>query len=138
MDWLAWLLAAVVIVYVGMYSYKCLTPLLRYNKVKDALEPIEGKVDSLAEETKKAFNGELVTMSFPLYKYELEGKAKYLQSLVRYRNMSVGQSVQMLYSKETGEVWAKNDIPLIKRQLIIRVGIVLIITVAMIVESALL
>jgi hypothetical protein len=47
MDWLAWLLAGTVIVYAGVYSYKCLTLLIRYNKVKDAVLPIEGKVLSI-------------------------------------------------------------------------------------------
>jgi hypothetical protein len=138
MDWLAWLLAGTVIVYVGVYTYKCLSPLLRFNKVKDTVSPIEGKVDSLVEETKKAFNGQLVILAYPMYKYELEGKSKYLQSIVKYRNINVGQSVALLYSKETGEVWAKNDIPLMKRQLIIRVSIILIVTLVMIVESTML
>lgn len=137
MDWFAWGLALVVIVYAGLYVIKAFTPLWRYNKLKDMVVEIPGKIVDLTNEEKKAFDGQMVITSYPLYECEINGKTRVIQSTVRYKNAFLGQDIILYYNKDSDELWAKNDLPLIKKQMMFRLGVLLIVTLLMILESIL-
>lgn len=135
MDWLTWFLITVVFIFLGFYIKESLNHLFTYKQAKDHVVLINGTVESCVDEMKKSYNGEIISISYPLYKYEVDGKEKYLQSTVQYQNMVIGKEVPIYYCCQTKKAWAKNDLPLIKRQLFLRVSMVIFMTTVMVLVS---
>lgn len=131
MTTLSYILGGIVFIYTVIYAIKKLIPILRYSKLEKSGEILiaDGKIFEKVEEENKAFQGEMVNICFPKYEYEIGGKKLYCQSTIRYRNATIGQAAKIGYCERTGESWVIMDIPLMKKDLIVRVAIMIAILV---------
>lgn len=135
MDFLAWFLCIFLVVYAGALTIKTGKPLIRYQKAKNRVERIKGTITSCyGEETERK---DLKSL-YPIYECEIDGEKKKLSGLVRYlgeRREVVGKQVNMFYDKETGELWSEEDLPLMKKQIIVRLITVLVLVALVIITS---
>jgi len=89
-------------------------------EMKGEFVECDGIISELTEEKKKAVRGELVSISYPYYRAVYEDKELVYHSVVRRINVCVGQSIDLLFNERTGLLWAKGDLPLLKKQIIKR------------------
>ena len=122
MTTLSYILGGIVFLYTVVYGIKKLAPILRYSKLEKDGEIImaDGNVFEKVAEENKAFQGVMVNVCLPKFEYEIGGEKRYCQGTVRYHNASIGQLVRIGYCERTGEAWVIKDIPLMKKDLLVR------------------
>lgn len=127
-------LGIILTVYTVLYTFSRLKPIKRYNVAKEAseLKKISATVVEKNEHIIKYVKGEKFDVCLPKYVYEIDGQKRYYQSSVKCLNVEVGQVADMEYCERTGEVWITTDIPLMKRDLKIRVPMILFLLVLLI------
>jgi len=126
--------ALLIVLFFAVAFYKTAKPFLRYKragKVTEYSGEVAGKV---SEETRK-FGGQMVTIAYPQYSVVINGKRRLVQGTVAYPEVVVGEAVKVLHCADTGEIWAARDIPLMGKQLRIRI-LVLGAIAAVIIVSA--
>ncbi len=69
----------------------------------------------------KIRKGEIVKTSVPIYQFVLNGKNIKFKSQVRYRNLELGEKVNIVFDEEKGLFWCERDIQVLKRNLIIKI-----------------
>lgn len=118
----SYILGGIVLVYTIIYAVKNSMILMHYKKCVEAgdFKIVEGRIVEKVDELNKAIQHQMVNMCFPRFDFEIEGKHKSCQSSVRYRDASIGQTAEIRYCERTGEAWVTQDIPVMKRNLIIR------------------
>ena len=127
MSLLSWILGGIILAYTAVYGVKRYLTIMKYLKAEKngELKIVDGIISAKTEEENKAFQGEMVNVCYPKYEYEKNGEKKSCQSTVRYCNASIGQPVKIGYCERTEEAWAIKDIPLMKKNLIIRIAVIL-------------
>jgi len=134
------ILGGIVFAYTIIYSVYRLLPIYRYGRANKAgdIKIVDGKIVSLLEEEKKAYRGEMVSVSVPVYSFEIGGIVHKQSSVVQRVNIAVGESVTVAFCERTGEAWVIKDLPLMKKNLIIRVTtIIAVLTVLVLTEMLL-
>jgi len=134
------ILGSVVFVYTVTYTVYRLLPIYRYrraNKTGD-IKIVDGEIVSLSTEVKKAYRGEMVSVSVPVYSFEIDGIVHKQSSVVQRANIAVGESVKVAFCERTGEAWAIKDLPLMKKNLIIRVTTILAVLTVLVLTEMLL
>ena len=109
-----------VILYISFY---CIKSILFYRSCmlserSGEFVECEGIVSELIEEKKKAMHGELVSVSYPYYRTVHEGGELFYRSVVMRINVNIGQPVDLFFNKQKGLLWAKGDLPLLKKHII--------------------
>jgi len=140
MTTLSYILGGIVLVYTIVYGVKKLVPIVRYSRYAQdgELRMIDGCVFEKNAEENKAWRGAMVNICMPKYEYECGGEKRYCQSTVRYQNVSIGQQVVIDYCERTGEAWATRDIPLMKKNLLVKMAtMIAILALLVITEVAL-
>lgn len=141
MDWLTWVLTLFVVAYIVALTAKTAMPLMRYRKAKNRVQRVDGKVVSFyGEETAKR-NGEVVQSYYPVYQCEIDNQIISLSGLVRRFGNGVGsfgEEVTLLYDQQTGELWCENDLPLMAKQIKVRLVTITILLAVMILTSVIL
>lgn len=141
MDILAWVLTVVAVALTATLTIKTGGVLWRYRKVKDKVVRVGGAVvDWFGLESVKR-NGNRLSTFYPVYECVIGGKEHRLNGVVRrvgnpYDLRDV--KVVLLHDKETGELWCEEDLPLIAKQLKVRLVTVGLLLVMMIVTSVIL
>lgn len=140
MTTLSYVLGGIVLLYTVVYGIKKLMPIMRYSRLEklDEIITTDGNIFEKVAEENKAFQGAMVNLCLPKFEYEISGKKRYCQGTVRYRNASIGQSVKIGYCERTGEAWAIKDIPLMKKDLLIRVITMIAILMLLVITEVLL
>ena len=141
MDWLTWVLVAVVIVYSAALTIKTGLPLIRFRKAKDRVVGVTGSVVSFYGEEVIKKGKAKVTTHYPVYQCEINGEQKTLFGLVRKLGngqSEVGNIAILLYDRETGELWCEKDLPLMLEQTKTRIMIMVAILIVAILASVIL
>lgn len=122
MTTLSLIMGGIVLAYTIAYAVKSISPIMRYQKCEKEgeIKIVDGSIFQKNAEANKAFRGEMINLCLPKFEYEVKGKKRYYQSTVRYQNASVGQSNKIGYCERTGEAWVITDIPLMKKELTMR------------------
>jgi len=129
---LTFILLGVVTAYIFIYSYKLY---LFYRRCKQAelhgnYIEVGGTVAELLEKKVRNVNGKMVTISFPRYVAEHGDKTFGYISKVKTANTEVNSPVVLLYAESAGLIWAKDDLPLLRRQIIGKLLIPLVLFAA--------
>lgn len=134
------LLGGFLLIYTVGYTYNRIKILNNYKKAKELneLRNIEGYVCEKVEEVKKTVQGITVNIALPKYCYMIGDKKCYYQSSVKFQDLVIGEAVEMEYCERTGEVWVTKEIPLIKRNLMIRVPMILFLIALLIITETVL
>ncbi len=141
MDWLAWLLTFAVVVYATALSVKTGVPLLHFRKVKDRVIKVNGEIHSVYGEEVVGRKNKKENSFYPIYSCVIDGKEKMLNGLVRYLGNpkeSIGIKVTLLFDRKTGEIWCEKDLPLMKKQIFIRLIVMILLLGLMILTSVML
>lgn len=128
------IMGGIVLAYTIAYAIKRLTPIMHYIRCEKEgeIKTVDGSIFQKNAEENKAFRGEMINLCLPKFEYEVNGKKRYYQSTVRYQNASIGQPKRIGYCERTGEAWVIADIPLMKKELVIRVTTMLAILLLLI------
>ena len=134
------ILGGAVFAYTTVYAIRSMLPILRYKKSAAAgsILLVPGVVSSKVNEENKAVNGRLVNISYPVYSFTVGEEKKSYQSPIKYRDVLIGNNVQISYDERTKEAWMGESIPLMKRQIITRVLIIAVILAALVLEEIIL
>jgi len=137
MDYFTIILGAVVILYLLAYSCKSFMFLAECKRAELSgnVKECDGEIADKIDEKRKAIGGEMVSICYPKYKASVGGGELYYQSNVRRRDVKVGQAATMCYDENKGIVWPKDDIPLIKKQVLIRLVIVGALVLVFVLEN---
>lgn len=137
MSVLTMILGGVILAYTILYCIKRLLPIMRFKKELQGenIREIDGYVSAKIAEENKAFQGQMVNICLPKYEYRIGDNVNTLQGAVRYRNLEIGQPAKIMYCERTGEAWAKNDIPLVKKNLIMTMAIMGVILVLLVITD---
>lgn len=143
MDYLSWILTFAVVGYATVLTVKTGVPLLHFHRAKGRIEKIDGEISSYfgEEEEYVGKKRDRVSTFYPTYSYTIDGKKNVFNGLVRFVGKgedSVGKKVVLLYDRKTGEAWCEQDLPLMKRQIIIRLLVTVLLLTMMIVTSVML
>ena len=141
MDYLSWMLTFTVVGYATVLSVKTGVPLLHYHKAKGRAEKIDGEISSFFGEECVGKKNKKVNSFYPTYSCSIDGKKKVLNGFVRYIGKgedNVGKKVILLYDSKTGELWCEQDLPLMKRQIVIRLLVTILLLGLMILTSIML
>lgn len=140
MDVISYILGGFVLVYTIIYAVMGIKPIVRYQKCLKGgeLKTVPGAICEKIDEENKAIQGAMVNLCLPRFEFEIDGAKRYYQSVVRYRNASVGQSAEIGYCERTGESWVTKDIPAMKSQLAIRVALMLALLVLLVLTDVML
>ena len=133
MSVLTFVFGGFVFAYAVAYAVNVIRYISRFSRCKagEEMKEVQGYVCEKVGEENRALNGVMVNLCFPKYEYDVNGEKKYLQSTVKFRDVTVGQPVEIGYCERTGEAWAIQDVPLMKRNLIVREAIVLALLIAL-------
>jgi len=128
---LLFILLGVSTAYIFIYSFKLY---LFYRRCKQAelqgsYVECSGTVAELLEKKVRKVNGKTITISFPRYIAEYGGTTLNYISKVKTANTEVNNPVVLLYAESAGLIWAKDDLPLLKRQIIGRLLIPIVLFV---------
>jgi hypothetical protein len=97
---------------------------------------IDGKITKLHDESKKALQGELVTVSYPEYTASYDEQEINYISVVRRLNSKVGDEALLYRNNETGFTWAKDDMRILKKNILLRLfmifGLVVFVVLSLI------
>jgi len=117
------MLGGFVVVYMAFYVRNSTTFLLKCKRAEQGgrIKEYDGIVVEKTEEKLKAISGEMVDICYPRYKATVDGKELFHQSSVRRRGVEIDQVVAMVYDEGTGTIWVKDDVPLVRKQLIRRI-----------------
>jgi len=129
---LLFILLGVSSAYIFIYSFKLY---LFYRRCKQAEQQgsyveCNGTVAELLEKKVRKINGQAITVAFPRYVAEYGDKTLDYISKVKTANTVVNSPVVLLYAESAGLIWAKDDLPLLKRQIIGKMLIPLVLFVA--------
>ncbi|MCL2840097.1 MAG: hypothetical protein FWE05_04925 [Defluviitaleaceae bacterium] len=129
---LLFILLGVSSAYVFIYSFKLYQFYRRCKQAELQGNYIEcsGTVAELLEKKVRNVNGKMVTISFPRYIADYGETTLDYISKVKKANIEVNSSVVLLYAESAGLIWAKDDLPLLKRQIIGRLLIPVVLFVA--------
>jgi hypothetical protein len=114
---------------------KTARPYFQYRKAKDITKRwgrIEGKVG----EENRRIGGREFAFAYPLYAITVGRKTRHIQGTVAHLEVKVGEKIEMFCDDETGGAWAARDIPLLKKQIKLRVIVVGIVAAVMVAISA--
>lgn len=133
-------LGGIVFTYTVVYAIKRLTPIIHFSRCRDSgeMQTTEGHIFEKNAEENKAFQGAMVNICLPKFEYVVGGKKRYYQSTVRYHNASIGQTAEIGFCERTGEAWVIKDIPLMKKDLLIRVTTILALLIVLILTEIML
>jgi len=133
-------LGGIVFTYTVAYAIKRLTPIIHFSRCRDSgeMQTTEGHIFEKKAEENKAFQGAMVNICLPKFEYVVGGKKRYYQSTVRYHNASIGQTAEIGFCERTGEAWVIKDIPLMKKDLLIRVTTILALLIVLILTEIML
>lgn len=133
-------LGGIVFTYTVAYTIKRLTPIIHFSRCRDSgeMQTTEGHIFEKNAEENKAFQGAMVNICLPKFEYVVGGKKRYYQSTVRYHNASIGQTAEIGFCERTGEAWVIKDIPLMKKDLLIRVTTILALLIVLILTEIML
>lgn len=122
MNWLYFALALVVCSYIGFSLAKSAAFLRKCSAAESGgcFAELTGSVVELIDEKKSVLDGKAYSISYPRYVGSHMGKDIKYNSVVR-RQVSVGDSMTIRYDERSGFVWAKGDMELMKRQILVRV-----------------
>lgn len=137
---LSYVLGSVVLVYTIAYAVKRGGEIRRYYKCAEGekLKPVRGVICEKIDEQNRAIQGVMINLCFPKIEFEVNGEEQHYQSRLRYRDASIGQAVEVAYCEKTGEAWVAKDVPLMKRDLFIRVGTMLSLLALLVVTEVML
>ena len=139
MDLLTLLLGGFVVLYIGAYilkSFMFYRKCVIHEEAGNYIE-CEGYVSELLEEKKKAIQGALVFQSYPCYRAAYGGSELVYTSVIKRFNITVGDSVVLLYNEGSGVLWAKGDMPLLKKQILLRIFILCALVTALLLSRVL-
>ena len=125
------ILGGAVLIYTVIYAITAIKPIFRYEKAGE-LKVLQGKIVKKTNEENKAIRGELLNLSMPCFEYNIGGENKECQSGIFYINAKIGQVADIAVDERTGEAWVIQDIPKMKKNLLLKVstiGVVLFVLV---------
>lgn len=133
-------LGGIIFTYTVAYTIKRLAPIIHFSRCRDSgeMQTAEGHIFEKNVEENKAFQGSMVNICLPKFEYVVGGKKRYYQSTVRYQNASIGQTAEIGFCERTGEAWVIKDIPLMKKDLLIRVTTILALLIVLILTEIML
>lgn len=133
-------LGGIIFTYTVAYTIKRLAPIIHFSRCRDSgeMQTTEGHIFEKNVEENKAFQGSMVNICLPKFEYVVGGKKRYYQSTVRYQNASIGQTAEIGFCERTGEAWVIKDIPLMKKDLLIRVTTILALLIVLILTEIML
>lgn len=99
---------------------------------------VEGEIIEKVEEEKKSATGGMVSLCYPKYEYEVNGKKSVVQGLIKKPNVSLGETSKIEYCERTGEAWVIEDIEPLKRKMTRTAIIILAIITVLVVTTILL
>ena len=136
---ISYLMSGVLFLYGGYYCYKMFRPLLRYRRAvkRGALRDIAGNVFGKYGEEKRNIRGNIVESFYPKYQFYIDGDQRIHNGIVRYSDIEIGRFVTVFYDDGSGEAWVKEDLPLMKKQALRWMLILLILSVFMILSGQL-
>ena len=134
MDILSWFLVFCIVFFAVGYARKNFKLISKYQDAvkNDELQICNGEVVSKVDERIRKVKGNIYSICYPVFKYMIDEKELYHQSVVEYADVNVGQSVTLHYNKNTGDVWVGGDIPLIKKRVLIwfvKMGLLLLLLI---------
>jgi len=117
---LFFILLGVASTYIFIYSLRLYSFYRRCKKAELTGSYVEckGTVAELMEKKVRKVNGKAVTISFPRYIAKYGDKTLDYISKVKTANTEVNSSVVLLYAESTGLIWVRENMPLLKRQII--------------------
>lgn len=131
MEILSLFMGSVVSLYIGVLTVKAFLfyrICSRYEKVGDYIK-FDGEVTALHDEKKKAIKGKLVTVSFPRYTATIDEQEVNYLSVVKRLSVSIGGNVELYRNNNSGFVWAKGDINILKKDIAVRITMIIILAV---------
>ena len=134
------ILGSIVLTYTVAYTIKRISPIIRFAhcKTDGEMQIVEGHIFEKIAEENKAFQGAMINVCLPKFEYVVSGEKRYYQSTVRYQNARIGQSEEIGFCERTGEAWVIKDIPLMKKDLAIRVITILAILIVLVLTEIML
>jgi len=127
-----------VIALLAVSLYKTALPLLRYRKAADKVRKLDGQVVAKVNEEERRVGSRRVSIAYPQYAAEIDGKTRFAQGSVAYPEIRIGEKAEMYYSELTGELWAVRDIPLMAAKLRLRIVGVAVLAVITVLAAVLL
>lgn len=141
MDYLSWILTFAVVGYTTALTIKNGGAIYRCRKAKDRTRRVIGEVsDWLDIETVKR-NGSKISTFYPVYSCMVDGKIKTINGGARWAGNPYeikGRKVNLLYDRETEELWCEEDLPLMEKQIKVRLATAVSVLLLMILTSVLL
>ena len=128
---LLFILLGVSSAYIFIYSFKLYLFYRRCRQAEQQGSYVEcnGTVAELMEKKVRNVNGKTITISFPRYVAEYGDKTLDYISKVKTANTAVNSPVVLLYAESAGLIWIREDMPLLKRQIIGRLLIPIVLFV---------
>ncbi|BAL01878.1 hypothetical protein OBV_p-00230 (plasmid) [Oscillibacter valericigenes Sjm18-20] len=133
-------LGGAVLIYTAVYAICSTLPILRYNKSLMAgnIRTVSGVVAAKINEENKAIRGKLINVSYPVYSFMIGEEKQSYQSPVKYCNVSVGDKALISYDERTKEAWVRDGIPLMIKQIVVRVLVITAILAVLVLEEIIL
>ena len=141
MDYLTWLLTFAVVGYAAALTIKTGGALHRYRKVKDRVERVDAEISDWLDLNTVKHKGNKVPTFYPVYACTISGNEKRMNGVVRIAGNPYeikGTKVVLLYDRETEELWCEKDLPLMVKQIKVRLVTVASLLLLMILTSVML
>lgn len=101
---------------------------------------VRGKIENIAEVEKMKLGREVIETAYPVYGCTIDGIKRMSDGIVRLpvKELSVGKELSLVYDKRTGKVWNISEIAVMKKQILIKMILVIVLVIAAIVIPILL
>lgn len=116
--------------YLLIYSYKVIKTIKCFY---NALGHCKGQVVEEFEIKEYKDKECTIKTSYPIYSFVLNGKDIRFKGTVRYRDLKLGESVDISYDEDKEMYWCEKDIPILKKGLLVRISTMQILLIAMII-----
>lgn len=124
-----YVLIGIIFTYTIFFVSCNLSIIFKYHKCRKSgsMKIANGKICEKVNEEKKACNGKMIYLSYPKYEYERSGEQekKYIVSVVRQKDVVVGQQNEIGYCEENNDAWVISEMPIVKRNLLVKTVILL-------------
>jgi len=140
MDLITLILCAAVTIYMAVYAAKYLLILCEIGKAykEENYKKFSGEVSGKLEETSEVFQGKMIKICYPEYKFSAGGLVSFYQSPVRHKDIEIGQPAEIFSNDSKTLFWTENDVPLMRKQLLFKISTVSVLLAIMILVNAIL
>lgn len=141
MDLVSWVLTFAIVIFMVFLVVNTGRPLYRYRKAKDRIVKLDGIISSYYGEEIVVRKGNKIVSFYPVYSCTIDKKERTLNGAVKYFGQGssfIGHKAVLLYDKETKELWSERDLPMMKKQIIQRILLMLTLVAVMILTNVML